>query len=47
MSGTTVLKGSCYLYRNMFKFVCVERGKEVDVRRSLFIFSFLPLVALE
>jgi hypothetical protein len=31
VSGTTVLKGSCYLYRNMFKFVCVERGKEVDV----------------
>ena len=42
-----MLKGSCYLYRNMFKFVCVERGKEVDVRRSLSIFSFLPLVALE
>ena len=31
VSGTTVLKGSCYLYRNMLKFVCVERGKEVDV----------------
>jgi hypothetical protein len=31
VSGTTVLKGSLYLYRNMLKFVCVERGKEVDV----------------
>jgi hypothetical protein len=34
VSGTTVLKGSLYLYRNMLKFVCVERGKEVDVRHS-------------
>lgn len=44
VSGSTVLNGSCYLYRNMFKFVCVERGKEVDVSIPIVTIEFISPV---
>jgi hypothetical protein len=43
VSGTTVLNGSCYLYRNMFKFVCVERNKEVAVSIYISTIEYLSL----
>jgi hypothetical protein len=44
VSGSTVLNGSCYLYRTMFKFVCVERGKEVDVSIPVVTIEFISPV---
>jgi len=43
VSGTSVLNGSCYLYRSMFKFICVERGKEVVVEIYISSIEFITV----